>query len=162
MSESGAATGDKRSTRGSSSRDTSTSRSTNKITPRRDFFTSQNNKRSSPVSPTRITRLQEKEEMQSLNDRLITYIDTVRNLEAENYRLKNEVTSFSEVSTRDVSEIKVLYERELNDAKKLIDELAREKARLEIHMNKYKADAQEATEKMNRFEKEAKVTWNYW
>lgn len=142
---------DKR-TRGSQSRD----RSSKTVTPRRDFFTSQNTSKRSPVSPTRITRLQEKEEMQSLNDRLIIYMQTVRNLEAENYQLKHEATSVSEVSTRDISEIKVLYERELSDAKKLIDELAREKARLEIEMNKYKADAGEVSQKMKRLENEAK------
>lgn len=113
-------------------------------------------KKRSPVSPTRITRLQEKEEMQSLNDRLIIYIETVRNLEGENFRLKNEMTSYNEVSTRDVSEIKVLYERELQDAKRLIDELAREKAKYEIDLNKYKANAQDSMVKMDRFEKEAK------
>jgi lamin B len=130
--------------------------SSSKTTPRRDFFTSSNGQKRSPVSPTRITRLQEKEEMQSLNDRLIIYIETVRNLEAENFRLKNEMTSFNEVSTRDVSEIKVLYERELQDAKRLIDELAREKAKFEIDLNKHKANAQDALVKMERFENEAK------
>lgn len=98
--------------------------------------------------------------MQSLNDRLCIYIDTVRNLQSENSRLKNEITSYSEVSTRDVSEIKVMYERELEDAKNLIDELAKEKAKFEIDVNKFKANAQEAQEKAARFEKEAKETKN--
>jgi len=118
------------------------------------------NQQRSPISPNRITRLQEKEEMQSLNDRLCIYVDTVRNLQSENSRLKNEITSYSEVSTRDVSEIKVMYERELEDAKNLIDELAKEKAKFEIDVNKFKANAQEAQEKAARFEKEAKETKN--
>lgn len=147
------------STRSSQNRD---SVSSGKITPRREFFaasaaTLNGSKHRSPVSPTRITRLQEKEEMQSLNDRLVIYIDTVRNLESENYRLKTEMSSFNEVSTRDVSEIKVLYERELEDAKRLIDELAKEKAKFEIDVNKYKANAQDYHEKMVRYEREAKV-----
>jgi len=146
------------STRSSQNRD---SVSSGKITPRREFFaasaaTLNGSKHRSPVSPTRITRLQEKEEMQSLNDRLVIYIDTVRNLESENYRLKTEMSSFNEVSTRDVSEIKVLYERELEDAKRLIDELAKEKAKFEIDVNKYKANAQDYHEKMVRYEREAK------
>lgn len=133
--------------------------SSSKVTPRRDFFTHSSlngSKQRSPVSPTRITRLQEKEEMQSLNDRLIIYIDTVRNLESENLRLKNEMSSVNELSTRDVSEIKVLYERELEDAKRLIDELARDKAKFEIEVNKHKAISQEAIEKLGRQEKESK------
>jgi len=115
-----------------------------------------NTTRRSPVSPSRITRLQEKEEMQNLNDRLVIYIETVRRLESENFRLKNEVQSYTEVSTRDVAEIKVLYEKELEDAKRLIDELARDKAKYEIEVNKHKANAQEAVDKFDRRDREAK------
>jgi len=111
----------------------------------------------SPTSPSRITRLQEKEEMQNLNDRLVIYIDTVRRLESENSRLQNIVQSYSEHSTRDVTEIKQLYERELEDAKRLIDELAKEKARYEIEVNKHKANAQEAITKFERRDKEHKA-----
>jgi len=112
----------------------------------------------SPTSPSRITRLQEKEEMQNLNDRLVIYIDTVRRLESENLRLQNIVHSYNESSTRDVSEIKHLYEKELDDTKKLIDELAKEKARFEIDVNKYRANAAEATTKLDRRTKELKDT----
>ncbi len=145
------------STRSSQNRD-SVSSSRQQTSRGSEIFTNGPNKgQRSPVSPTRITRLQEKEEMQSLNDRLCIYIETVRNLQSENHRLKTEITSYSEVSTRDVSEIKVMYERELEDAKNLIDELAKEKARFEIDVNKYKANAMEAQEKASRYEKEAKV-----
>ena len=119
----------------------------------RDFFCkdrSMNGSKRSPVSPSRITRLQEKEEMQNLNDRLVIYIETVRRLESENMRLKSEVQSYTEVSTRDVSEIKTLYERELEDAKRLIDELARDKAKFEIEVNKHKANSLEAVDKFER------------
>lgn len=43
--------------------------------------------------------------------------------------------------------MKVLYERELEDAKKLIEELAREKSRLEIEAEKANAEAQDALSK---------------
>lgn len=99
--------------------------------------------------------------MQSLNDRLIIYIDTVRALQDENRQLKNDMSNFNEGSTREVTEIKVLYERELDDAKRLIDELARDKARFEIEVNKYKANFQEANEKLNRALKETKEGKSY-
>ncbi len=148
------------SSRNSQTRD-SVSRQTTTTTRVSDFFNGTNKGQRSPVSPNRITRLQEKEEMQSLNDRLCIYIETVRNLQSENSRLRNEMNSYSEVSTRDVSEIKVMYERELEDAKNLIDELAKEKAKFEIDVNKYKANAIEAQEKANRFEKETKVILDF-
>lgn len=119
---------------------------------------SSNNSARSPVSPSRITRLQEKEEMQNLNDRLVIYIDTVRRLESENSRLQSIVHSYSENSTRDVTEIKNLYEKELDDAKRLIDELAKEKARFEIEVNKHRASSQEAISKYERRDKEFKQT----
>lgn len=102
----------------------------------------------SPLSPSRVTRLQEKEEMQNLNDRLVVYIDTVRRLESENSRLQSLVCTFNENSSRDVSEIKKLYENELEDAKRLIDELAREKAKYEIQVNKLRADIEETGAKL--------------
>lgn len=113
-----------------------------------------NNNRSSPVSPSRVSRQHEKEEMQNLNDRLVVYIDTVRRLEQDNSRLQSVITTYNENSTRDVSEIKSLYERELEDAKRLIDELAKEKAKFEISLNKANADAEEATAKLAKREKD--------
>lgn len=87
---------------------------------------------SSPLSPTRHSRLVEKAELQGLNDRLATYIDRVRHLEQENARLTVQVQTTQETVTREVSNIKAIYEHELSDARKLLDETAREKAKLEI------------------------------
>lgn len=87
---------------------------------------------SSPLSPTRHSRLVEKAELQGLNDRLATYIDRVRHLEQENARLSVQVQTTQETVTREVTNIKSMYEHELSDARKLLDETAREKAKLEI------------------------------
>lgn len=59
---------------------------------------------STPLSPTRITRLQEKHDLQHLNDRLAVYIDRVRALELENDRLMVKVSEKEEVTTREVSQ----------------------------------------------------------
>uniref|UniRef100_A0A8C5AV61 Lamin B2 n=1 Tax=Gadus morhua TaxID=8049 RepID=A0A8C5AV61_GADMO len=91
---------------------------------------------STPLSPTRISRLQEKQELQHLNDRLAVYIDRVRSLELENDRLMVKVSEKEEVTTREVSGLKVLYEAELADARRVLDETARERARLQIDLGK--------------------------
>uniref|UniRef100_A0A8D0H6P3 IF rod domain-containing protein n=1 Tax=Sphenodon punctatus TaxID=8508 RepID=A0A8D0H6P3_SPHPU len=57
-----------------------------------------------PLSPTRISRLQEKEELRHLNDRLAVYIERVRQLELENDRLLFKVSEKEEVTTREVRE----------------------------------------------------------
>ncbi|KAI8438728.1 hypothetical protein MSG28_011141 [Choristoneura fumiferana] len=91
---------------------------------------------SSPLSPTRHSRLQEKDALQNLNDRLAAYIDKVRQLESENSGLRREIQSTQEVVTREVSNIKGMYEHELQDARKLLDDTSREKAKLEIDLKR--------------------------
>lgn len=87
---------------------------------------------SSPLSPTRHSRMQEKADLQNLNDRLACYIERVRYLEGENSRLTREVQKTQETVTRQVTDIKSMYDNELTEARKLLDETFREKARLEI------------------------------
>lgn len=90
----------------------------------------------SPTSPTRTSRLQEKEELQHLNDRLACYIDRMRHLENENNRLTQELQLAQDTVNREVSNIKALYEKELAAARKLLDDTSREKAKLEIDIKR--------------------------
>ncbi|XP_056134043.1 lamin-B2 [Lampris incognitus] len=105
---------------------------------------------STPLSPTRISRLQEKQELQHLNDRLAVYIDRVRALELENDRLMVKVSEKEEVTTREVTGLKALYEAELADARRVLDETARERARLQIDLGKAQAELDEATRSLKK------------
>ena len=101
----------------------------------------------SPLSPSRLSRLQEKTELQGLNDRLANYIERVRHLEIENNRLSIQVQSTHETSSREVVSIKTLYEKELSDARRLLDDTAKDKARLQIESNKLQNDCEDLTVK---------------
>ncbi|PVD37822.1 hypothetical protein C0Q70_00424 [Pomacea canaliculata] len=112
-------------------------------------------RRERPPSPARTTRQQEQEELQGLNDRLANYIDRVRHLESENSRLCTQIQSTEEVIKREVSSVKNLYETELADARRLLDETAREKAKVQIEANKYKTDYEDLLAKFNRRDRDA-------
>ncbi|XP_069481703.1 lamin-B1 [Ambystoma mexicanum] len=88
-----------------------------------------------PLSPTRISRLQEKEELRHLNDRLAIYIDKVRSLEAENSGLRLQVTEREDVRSRELTGLRQLYETELADARRALDDTARERAQLQIELS---------------------------
>ncbi|KAM3847637.1 lamin-B1 [Vipera latastei] len=93
-----------------------------------------------PLSPTRISRLQEKEELRELNDRLAVYIDKVRSLEIENSALHLQVNEREEVRGRELTGLKSLYETELADARRSLDDTARERAKLQIEVGKIRAE----------------------
>lgn len=114
----------------------------------------------SPYSPTRVTRIQEKNELQNLNDRLACYIDRVRNLETENSRLVLEIQSCHETTTREISNIKSMYVQELSDARKLLDITAKEKARLEIDTTRLWEENDELKKLLEKKKKECLIAEN--
>ncbi|KAE8289168.1 Lamin-A Precursor [Larimichthys crocea] len=95
------------------------------------------------MSPVRVTRLQEKEDLCNLNDRLAVYIDKVRSLELENAGLRMRITESESCVSRDLTGMKAAYEAELADARKTLDQVAKERARLQLDLSKIREEHKE-------------------
>jgi len=108
----------------------------------------------SPLSPTKISRTEEKKQLGQLNDRLAAYIENVRRLELENGRLEQQVSSIEETNTREVTSVRNMYDKELSQARKALDETAREKAKWEIEAERYKSSNKETEAKFSTQEAE--------
>lgn len=96
----------------------------------------------------------EKVELQNLNDRLATYIDRVRNLETENSRLSIEVQTTRDTVTRETTNMKSMFENELAETRRLLDEQARDRARAEIENKRLWEQNEELKSKLEKKTKE--------
>jgi len=88
-----------------------------------------------------------------LNNRLAAYIERVRDLESDNGRLEQQVSSIEETMTREVTSVRGMYDKELSHARKALDEIAKEKAKYEIEAERHKTNNNELKNQMA--EKEA-------
>jgi intermediate filament protein if len=84
------------------------------------------------VANVKNDREKEKKDMQDLNERLGGYIEKTRFLDAQNRKLNDELEKLKQKWGKETGAIKAMYQAELDEARKLLDEAEKEKARLEI------------------------------
>lgn len=90
------------------------------------------------------SREREKRDMQDLNERFASYIEKVRFLEAQNRKLADELEKLKASWGKETSRIKAMYEVELDQARKLLDDGQKDNARLEIRVTSLEEQLEEA------------------
>lgn len=104
---------------------------------------------STGVSSVKASRDQEKKDMQDLNERFASYIEKVRFLEAQNRKLADELNKLKDKWGKETSAIKAMYQAELDEARKLLDDAEKEKARLEIRCASLEEQIEELRTKLD-------------
>ncbi|PIO71947.1 intermediate filament tail domain protein [Teladorsagia circumcincta] len=99
------------------------------------------------ASTIRDSREREKKEMSDLNDRLASYIEKVRFLEAQNRKLATDLDLLRSKWGKDTHNIRNMYEGELADAQKLIEETNRQRKDMEQQIKKMQDDLAEIRRK---------------
>jgi len=114
----------------------------------------------SPLSPTKISRTDEKRALGNLNDRLAQYIDKVRSLEQDKGRLQSQVSTIEEVKTKEITSLRYNYDRELASTRKALDETSKANAKFEIEVKSLRMKNDELEQRNRDLEKETTRSGN--
>lgn len=105
----------------------------------------------------KIIRTNEKEQLQGLNDRFVSFIEKVHNLEQQNKVLEAEVTLLRQRNS-EPSRLHELYEQEIRELRARVEELTHEKSQMHldcVQMNDTLERVREKLEEETRLREEA-------
>ncbi|ESO03612.1 hypothetical protein HELRODRAFT_173304 [Helobdella robusta] len=108
------------------------------------------------------SRDKEKRDMQDLNERLANYLEKVRFLEAQNRNLCIELERLKQKWGQETSQIKSMYQIELDEARRLLDEAVKGKGKLEIKvasLEEYIEELRQKLEESNSVALQWKEKW---
>ena len=111
------------------------------------------------VSQTGVTSVKdctekEKKDMQDLNGRFASYIEKVRFLEAQNRKLAEELGKLKQTWGKETNSVKNMYESELEELRKLMDESEKQKAELQIKVDSLEQELGETNQVLDEVKAE--------
>ncbi|TNN77548.1 Low molecular weight neuronal intermediate filament [Liparis tanakae] len=108
----------------------------------------------------KIVRTNEKEQLQGLNDRFVSFIEKVHNLEQQNKVLEAEVTMLRQ-RHNEPSRLHELYEQEIRELRARVEELTHERSQMHldcVQMNDTLEHVREKLEEETKLREEAENT----
>merc|ERR1719500_1329919 len=81
---------------------------------------------------SRLSRKEEKQSLQNLNNRLAGYIDKVRQLQRENAKLTKQIKHIEEYQSKEVTNVKQIYDTEIDSLKDALDGLSKQYNQLKV------------------------------
>ncbi|CAL1528048.1 unnamed protein product [Lymnaea stagnalis] len=91
-------------------------------------------------SPARMFRQREQSELKLLNERLSFHSEHMKQLQAENMRLKMQIEAMDGVIKRESTNIRVLHGEEIKALQNLLDRCIEEKCQVDMECGKFKAE----------------------
>ncbi|XP_014017121.1 low molecular weight neuronal intermediate filament [Salmo salar] len=118
------------------------------------------NQSTAVTNEMKIIRTNEKEQLQGLNDRFVSFIEKVHNLEQQNKVLEAEVTMLRQRHT-EPSRLHDLYEQEIRELRARVEELTHEKSQMHldcVQMNETLDRVKQKLDEETRLREEAEGT----
>jgi predicted nucleic acid-binding Zn-ribbon protein len=81
---------------------------------------------------SRLTRKEEKQSLQNLNNRLAGYIDRVRQLQQENAKLTHQISKVEEYQSKEISNVKDLYDKQIDELKQALENMNKQYNQLKV------------------------------
>uniref|UniRef100_A0A3P8VHY1 Lamin L3 n=1 Tax=Cynoglossus semilaevis TaxID=244447 RepID=A0A3P8VHY1_CYNSE len=114
------------------------------------------------AGPNTLLRKHEKDELRQLNDRLANYIQRVQELESERASVLLQLEEKDDSKSREMGNVRRLYEEELADVRKSLDGVAADWARLQIDHGNLCEDYQKLQARHQKKESDLANTVSQW
>ena len=110
----------------------------------------------SPEYPesSRLTRKEEKQSLQNLNNRLAGYIDRVRQLQQDNAKLTHQIKTVEEYQSKEINNVKDIYDKQVDDLKAALDNMNKQYNQLKVGAEGLLQENEELKDKATKRERD--------